>query len=75
MPKNLEAAYRAAMFETDHDKLIDEIDSAIPVLLTRLQELDSSFEHLRERQRISDALRTLDMLRRIELKNQVYSGF
>jgi hypothetical protein len=69
MPKNWEAAYRAAMFETDHDELIGKIDSAIPVLLTCLQELDSSPERLGERQRVWDALRTLDMVRRIELKS------
>jgi hypothetical protein len=70
MLKNWEAAYRAAVFETDHDKLIGKIDSAIPTLLTCLQGLDSSRERLGERQCIWDALRTLGMIRRVELKRR-----
>lgn len=68
MPQEWEAAYRAAMLETDQHKLIGRIDSAMTVLRASLLELDASLEHLSERQRISDALRTLDMIRRIELK-------
>jgi hypothetical protein len=66
-----EAVYRQAMFETDQHKLIGKIDLAIPVLRARLQELDSADELLTERQRISDALLTLDTVRRVELKTHV----
>jgi hypothetical protein len=59
------------MVENDHHKLIGKIDLAIPVLRARLQELDSADELLTERQRISDALLTLDTVRRIELKTHV----
>jgi hypothetical protein len=69
MPQSWEAVYRQAMIETDHHKLIDKIDLAIPVLRACLEELDSSTERLTERQGISDALLTLDTVRRIELKN------
>ena len=71
MPQGWEAMYRQAMVETDQHKLIGKIDLAISVLRTCLQELDSSPERLTERQRISDALLTLDTIRRIELKTQV----
>jgi hypothetical protein len=63
-----EEAYRAAMLETDQHKLMDKIAFAIPVLGAALSELESTPEQSIERQRISDALRTLDMIRRVELK-------
>jgi len=68
MPQSWEAAYRQAMVETDRFRLIGKIDLAIPVLRACLEELESSAERLAERQRISDALLTLDMVRRVELK-------
>src|SRR5437667_12840452 len=60
--------YRAAVLETDHNKLMDKIDSATTVLRKALLEASSPPEHIGERQRIEDALRTLDMIRRIELQ-------
>jgi hypothetical protein len=71
MPRGWEDAYRQAMFETDQHKLIGKVDLAIPVLRARLQDLGSSPERLTERQRVSDALLTLDTIRRIELKTQI----
>jgi len=68
MYEDWEEAYRAAVLETDHNKLIDKIDSATTVLRKSLLEASSPPEHIGERQRIEDALRTLDMIRRIELQ-------
>jgi hypothetical protein len=71
MAQGWEAVYREAMVELDQDKLVGKIELAIPLLRARLEEIDSSPERLTERQRISDALLTLDTIRRIELKTQV----
>jgi len=68
MHQEWEEAYRAAVLETDHNKLMDKIDSATTVLRKSLLEASSPPEHIGERQRIEDALRTLDMIRRIELQ-------
>jgi hypothetical protein len=63
-----EETYRAAVLETDQNKLIDKIDFAIAALGASLAELDSAPERSAERRRILDALCTLDMIRRVELK-------
>jgi hypothetical protein len=63
MPQHWEEAYRAAVLETDRDKLADRIDLAMAVLRACLREIRCS----RERQRIEDAVRTLDLIRRTEL--------
>jgi antitoxin component HigA of HigAB toxin-antitoxin module len=68
IPQDWEEAYRAAVLETDYHKLADKIDLAVTVLTECLLEVSSSPEHIGERQRIEDALRTLDMIRRIELQ-------
>jgi len=68
MYQDWEEAYRAAVLETDHNKLMDKIDSATTVLRKSLLEASSPPEHIGERQRIEDALRTLDMIRRTELQ-------
>jgi hypothetical protein len=68
MHRGWEEAYRAAVLETDNRQLIDRIDSARTVLRESLLEANSSLEHISERQRIEDALRTLDMIRRIQLQ-------
>jgi hypothetical protein len=47
---------------------MDKIDSATTVLRKSLLEASSPPEHIGERQRIEDALRTLDMIRRTELQ-------
>jgi hypothetical protein len=66
MPQDWETVYASAMLETDHKKLADKIDTAKQVLLSCLSELSS--EDARQRERIEDALRTLDAVRRIELQ-------
>lgn len=63
-----EEAYRAAMLETDQNKLMEKIDFAVAALGASLSELASAPERSTERQRIKDALCTLDMIRRVELK-------
>jgi uncharacterized protein HemX len=68
MPHDWELAYRDAMLETDHQKLAAKIDSAIGVLESRLSQLSSLPEHTRERERIADALRTFEAVRRVELR-------
>jgi hypothetical protein len=70
-----EAAYRDALLESDEQKLAEKVDSAIVVLWDCLAELDLSPENLRERRRISDALLTLNMIRRVELQpGRSYDG-
>jgi hypothetical protein len=68
MTQDWKEVYRAAVLETDQHKLVDKIDLAISVLTERLLDASSSPEHRSERQRIEDALRTLDVIRRIELQ-------
>ena len=63
-----EETYRAAVLETDQRQLADKIDAAKTILGQRLLELGSSSDRIQERQRVTDALRTLDMIRRIEFK-------
>jgi hypothetical protein len=62
-----EGAYRAAMLETDQRKLIGKIDSATGVLRACLLELGSSPKESGETERIADALRTLELIRQVEL--------
>lgn len=68
MPRDWESAYREAILETDPNKLIAKIDRARTVISTSLLELDAAQEHGTERQRLTDALSTLDLIRRVELK-------
>jgi len=68
MSKDWQGAYRAAMLETDHHKLIGKIDRAMNVLRSSLLELASSPSASGEMERMVDALRTLEMIRRVELK-------
>jgi hypothetical protein len=63
-----EQPYRAAMLETDANKLMEKIDFAVAALGASLSELASAPDRSAERQRIKDALCTLDMIRRSELK-------
>jgi hypothetical protein len=63
-----EEVYRAAVLETDHRKLADKLDAANVVLWERLLEIGSASDYSKERHRLTDALLTLDMIRRIELK-------
>lgn len=68
MPRDWESAYREAILEADPDKLIAKIDRARTVISTSLLELDASQEHGSQRRRVMDALSTLDLIRRVELK-------
>jgi hypothetical protein len=63
-----EEVYRAAVLEPDNLKLAGKLDAASVVLMQRLLELGSSSGHAGERRRLIDALLTLDMIRRIEVK-------
>lgn len=66
MLQDWEETYRAAVLETEHDKLTEKVDLAITVIRWRLS--SSSPEQSRERQRMEDALRTLDLIRRVEFR-------
>lgn len=68
MPQDWESAYRAAILETDPDKLNTKIEFARTAICASLLELDVSGEHRTKRQRLLDALSTLDLIRRVELK-------
>jgi hypothetical protein len=68
MTRNWGEAYADAMLETDYRQLAAKIDFAAQVLQSCLLELSSAPEDAQERQRIEDALRTLDTVRRIELR-------
>jgi len=68
MQQDWERAYRAAMLETDQRKLVGKIDSATAVLRACLLELGPSAEESGETERIADALRTLELIRRVELE-------
>jgi len=68
MAQPWEAAYIAAMLETDQRKLADKIDFATVLLRGCLAELGSSSEDVQQQQSIENALRTLDAVRRIELR-------
>jgi hypothetical protein len=69
MHQDWQEIYRAAVLETDDDKLAGKIDLATAVLQEVLLELSSLPGHSSEQQRITDALQTLDIIRRIELQN------
>lgn len=68
MSQEWEAAYVSAMLETDQQKLADKIDSATVLLRGCLAELGTSSEDMQRRQTIESALRTLDTVRRLELR-------
>ena len=68
MTQDWGAAYADAMLETDFKQLAAKIDSAKQVLQSCLSELNSGPGDDQERGRIEDALRTLDAVRRIELR-------
>ncbi len=74
MPQDWEEAYRAALLETDPPKLIGQIDSAMSMLRACLLKLSYSPTQDGEAERIADALRTLDLLRRVELTSRLDRG-
>jgi len=68
MPQDWESAYHAAILETDLDRIIGKIDSARIAICACLFELDATGEHGTGRQHLVDALSTLDLIRRVELR-------
>ncbi|MGA2388290.1 MAG: hypothetical protein ABSF97_04985 [Candidatus Sulfotelmatobacter sp.] len=63
-----EEVYRAAVLEPDKHKLAGKLDAASMLLIQRLLEIGAAPEHATERERLTDALLTLDTIRRIEIK-------
>jgi len=59
-------AYQAAVLETDSRKLPGRLAAANALLQQRLQELESCSAPPQERRRLTDALLTLELIRRIE---------
>jgi len=68
MTQDWQGAYRAAVLEADHHKLIGKIDRAMNVLRASLLELASSPSASGEMERMVDALRTLEMIWLVERK-------
>jgi len=68
MLQDWQGAYRAAMLETDERELVGKIESATAVLRACLLELGSSMDEEGEAERIADALRTLELIRQVELE-------
>jgi hypothetical protein len=68
-PKFWEEAYAAAVLETDPTKIADRIDQAQGALRERWQTLHQTpHAHDRERRRLEDAMRTLNLIREAELR-------
>jgi len=64
-----EELYAAAVLETDPAKIADRIDQAQGALRERWQSLHQTpHAHERERRRLEDAMRTLNLIRESELK-------
>jgi hypothetical protein len=69
MVNDWEVAYWAAVLEVDNVKLAEKLDLATTVLRRCLGEPSFPPELTRERERMEDALATLDVIRRSELKS------
>jgi hypothetical protein len=67
MVSDWEVAYWAAVLEIDNVKLAEKLDLATIVLRRCLRESSVQVELTRERERMEDALATLDVIRRSEL--------
>ena len=69
-PHLWEELYTAAVLETDPGKVADRIDKAQDALRERLHTLRQlPLARDRERQRLEDAIRTLNMIRATELQS------
>jgi hypothetical protein len=69
-PKFWEEAYAAAVLETDPAKLADRIDQAQGALRERWHTLHQTPRaHDRERRRVEDAMRTLNLILEAELRS------
>jgi hypothetical protein len=68
-PKLWEELYAAAVLETEPAKIADRIDQAQNALRERWQTLHQTPRaHDRERRRLEDAMRTLNLIREAELR-------
>ncbi|HTJ87804.1 MAG TPA: hypothetical protein VL349_11125 [Terriglobales bacterium] len=68
-PKLWEELYAAAVLETDSKKIADRIDQAQDALRQRWQILhETPHANDRERRRLEDAMRTLNLIREAELR-------
>jgi hypothetical protein len=69
MVSDWEVGYWAAVLEIDNVKLAEKLDLATIVLRRLLRESNFPPELTRERERMEDALATLDVIRRRELNS------
>jgi len=69
MYQDWENAYRAAVLETDINKLPERIDEALAILHECLKPFNCVGKQSAELQLMEDALRTLQTIQRIELQN------
>ena len=60
--------YEAAVLELDAKRLKERIDAAIAAINERLKTLEPLIDHPAEHQMLTDAVQTLEALRRNELK-------
>ena len=69
-PNQREELYAAAVLETDPEKMSERIDLAQDALRDRWRDLQRlPLARERERQRVEDAIRTLNLIRQTELEN------
>ncbi|MBO0912003.1 MAG: hypothetical protein J2P13_09435 [Acidobacteria bacterium] len=71
-PRLWEELYRKAVLESDPAKIQERIDLAQNALRDRWEMLEQiPLPHDRERQRVEDAMRTLELIRNTELRAPV----
>jgi len=69
-PKDWEELYAAAVLETDPTKAVNRINTAQHALRERWHALSQEpIAHDRERERVEDAMRTLNLIRETELES------
>ena len=69
-PNQWEELYAAAVLETDPEKMSERIDLAQDALRDRWRDLQRlPLARERERQRVEDAIRTLNLIRDTELRS------
>ena len=69
-PNQWEELYAAAVLETDPEKMSERIDLAQDALRDRWRDLQKlPLARERERQRVEDAIRTLNLIRDTELRS------
>jgi hypothetical protein len=71
-PRLWEELYAEAVLETDPARIQERLDLAQNALRDRWKTLDQiPLAHDRERRRVEDAMRTLDLIRNAELRTPV----